>query len=154
MAHQSVCRTGRLTQVPPLCGARRAITRIRASARPCIVITSTQTLTDELIGLASHISHRLDCPALSVIPTVPSSIHQHQLSFDQELQLLPQDDETTFLVSGATAADCVLIAVDQKAGLLQSMGLSPVCVVILHRGPALSSGNGICQISKLSLDVL
>ena len=61
---------------------------------------------------------------------------------EQELQLEQcTEDDLTFTLSGATAADCVLCAVDQSCGLMQSLGLSPVMVLVgVARNPALSSG--------------
>lgn len=43
-------------------------------------------------------------------------------------------------LEGAEPADCLLAAVDQKAGLLQCLGLRPVLALVgIARGPALSS---------------
>jgi hypothetical protein len=64
------------------------------------------------------------------------------LSFKQELTLHPHPThEPKYALAGATAAGCVLCAVDQACGLLQALSLSPVLVLVgVARGPALSSG--------------
>lgn len=69
------------------------------------------------------------------------------LSFEQQLTLHPDPThELTYALAGATAADCVLCAVDQACGLLQALSLSPVLVLVgVSRGPALSSGE--CTLS-------
>ena len=61
------------------------------------------------------------------------------------MQLLPSPDhDFTYSLAGATAADCVLCAVDQTCGLLVSLGLSPVLVLVgIARGPELSSGKKV-----------
>lgn len=92
-----------------------------------------------------QVREQFECEAVVVQPaeqTLPSpAAAAAALTFDQVLQLVPQQDYGTYIVPGATAADCVLCAVDQKAGLLQSLGLCPVLVVVgLHRGPAVASG--------------
>lgn len=66
---------------------------------------------------------------------------EHLLSFGRQLQVLPQPQHGVYQVAGATAADCVLCAVDAKAGLLASLGLCAALVVVgVHRGHALGSG--------------
>jgi hypothetical protein len=80
---------------------------------------------------------------LIVSPARPGS-NPGSLSFGAELNLTEQPAAAGgvphFTLDG-TAADCVLCAVDQKAGLMAAMDLSPVLVVVgVDRGPALSSG--------------
>ena len=83
------------------------------------------------------------CPGTS---SPPSS-----LSFGQELFLQPRADLgplTYGLSGGATAADCVLCAVDAAAGLMRALGLSPVMVVVgVTRGPALSAGEVVTGVT-------
>lgn len=65
----------------------------------------------------------------------------HLLSFDRQLHIVPQSQPGMYHVVGATTADCVLCAVDGKAGLLAGLGLSAALVVVgVHRGHALGSG--------------
>lgn len=64
------------------------------------------------------------------------------LSFGRRLQLSQHGsrEHMNFELQGTTA-DCVLVAVDQTAGLMQRLGLAPVLTVVgVERGPALSSG--------------
>jgi broad specificity polyphosphatase/5'/3'-nucleotidase SurE len=83
----------------------------------------------------------LECEAVIVQPEAAQAAAAADYSFNQELQLIPQLEPNAYSIPGASAADCVLCAVDQKAGLLAALGLSPVLVVVgVHRGPALGSG--------------
>uniref|UniRef100_A0A383WD67 Survival protein SurE-like phosphatase/nucleotidase domain-containing protein n=1 Tax=Tetradesmus obliquus TaxID=3088 RepID=A0A383WD67_TETOB len=100
--------------------------------------------------MISQVRQQLECEAVIVQPSAApgaaaAAAAAADYSFDQELQITPQLEPHTYSVHGASAADCVLCAVDQKAGLLAALGLSPVLVVVgVHRGPALGSDIDSC----------
>jgi 5'-nucleotidase len=79
-----------------------------------------------------------------VAPEAPSGASAaDQLSYGAQLQLRRRPDlgGGAWSLRGATPADCILCAADQKAGLLRQLQLSPVLAVVgIGRGPALSSG--------------
>jgi hypothetical protein len=107
------------------------------------------------IFLLLQVRRQLDCEAVIVQPeaaATAAAATAAEYSFDEQLQLIPLREPNTYSVRGASAADCVLCAVDQKAGLLAALGLAPVLVVVgVHRGPALGSGESWMHVSRMSL---
>jgi hypothetical protein len=80
--------------------------------------------------------------AAAAAAAAPSATAMASLTFQQQLKLQPHPQhDMTFSLAAATAADCVLCAVDQTCGLMQALGLNPVMVLVgVSRNPALSSG--------------
>jgi hypothetical protein len=118
--------------------------------RLCLYTTKQASRTSLYIDMQStflrlQVRRHLDCEAVIVQPeaaaATAAAATAAEYTFDEQLQLIPLAEPNTYCVRGASAADCVLCAVDQKAGLLAALGLAPVLVVVgVHRGPALGSG--------------
>jgi hypothetical protein len=104
-----------------------------------------------------QVRRHLGCEAVIVQPSAEAAAATAaaataaEYSFDEQLQLIPLPEPNTYCLRGASAADCVLCAVDQKAGLLAALGLAPVLVVVgVHRGPALGSGESWMHVDVVS----
>lgn len=86
---------------------------------------------------------RLPCETVLLVPTPQAKAspgrRPERLTFATPLKLQPSPSlgHSAWTLDG-TAADCILAAVDQRAGLLQHLGLTPVLSLVgLCRGAAL-----------------
>lgn len=94
----------------------------------------------------SQVQQRLGCTALVIAPHERTPRNNGRFSYNQDLQLQHRPDlgSNAWSLQGATPADCILCAADQKAGLLQHLELQPVLSIVgISRGPALSNATDL-----------
>lgn len=132
--------------------------RSNAKNAPCIVITGNGQDVEAVAAMVNAV-HRavatMCCHVVAILPNNSSNETMEQVNaaehctarytYDVPLTLVHRPDLGTqfgFLLEGGdappTPGDCILCAVDQKAGILRHLNLSPVLTVIgIQRAPSL-----------------